>query len=69
MTTPDTHGSQPYTDVTAHPSCQVCGKPVDIRQKNTLVELLETPVARQTDAKIAWHQDCYDQYLEDGEEC
>ena len=69
MTTPDTHGNQPYTDVTAHLSCQVCGKPVDIRQKNTLVELLETPVIRQADTTIAWHQDCYDQYLEDGEEC
>lgn len=58
------------TDITAssNASCHACGKPVDLRHKNVLVELLEKPATQHTDA-IAWHQDCYDQYLDDGEEC
>jgi len=55
-------------ETSSSPSCHVCGKPVDLRHKNVLVETVEESITQPTHA-IVWHQDCYNQYLEAGEEC
>jgi hypothetical protein len=55
-------------ETSSQPPCPACGKPVDLGQKDVLVEMVEKLPSQHTDA-IAWHQDCYDQFLEDGEEC
>jgi hypothetical protein len=51
-----------------HPHCHACGKPVDLRRMNVLLEAVEKPTAQPTHA-IAWHLDCYERYLDDWEEC
>jgi len=68
MGTSNINGPRPSTEASPSPFCQVCGKPVDLRHKNVLVETVEKSITQPTEA-IAWHQDCYDQYLESGEEC
>ena len=68
MTTLNTNGTGAFVDTSSQPPCPACGKPVDLGQKDVLVEMVEKPPSQHTDA-IAWHQDCYDQFLEDGEEC
>lgn len=68
MVAPNTNGPGPSLATSSHPSCHVCRKPVDLRHENVLVELVEKSIMQPTDS-IVWHQDCYDQYLEDGEEC
>jgi len=68
MVVSNTNGPGSSLAASSHPPCHVCGKPVDIRNDNVLVELVEKSLMQPTDS-IAWHQDCYDQYLEEGEEC
>jgi hypothetical protein len=50
------------------PPCQACGKRVDLRRMNVLLEVIEKSTVRPTEV-IAWHLDCYERYLDDGEEC
>jgi len=55
-------------ETSSHPPCPACGKPVDLRRTNVLLELVEKSTEQPTKA-IAWHLDCYERYLDDGEEC
>lgn len=62
------NGARPSTAVSRDPPCHACGRPVDLRHQNVLVEVIKKLTPQQAEA-IVWHQDCYDQYLDDGEEC
>ena len=64
----DTNGPGLSTEASPSLSCQGCGKPVNLRHNNVSVETVEKSITHPTES-IAWHQDCYDQYLEAGEEC
>jgi hypothetical protein len=55
-------------ETSSHPPCHACGKPVDLRRMNVLLEVVEKSTA-QPATTIAWHLDCYERYLDDGEEC
>ena len=48
-------------------TCCGCGKPIGFEQEDTLVELVEGRWSRDR-AMIRWHQDCFNQYLDEGEE-
>lgn len=48
--------------------CRACGKPVDLRRTNVLLEVVEKSMEQPTKT-ITWHLDCYERYLDDGEEC
>lgn len=51
-----------------HQECQGCGETVDLQRDSALVE---TPSVSSSSDKhvLVWHQDCYDSFLEEGEEC
>ncbi len=49
------------------PTCYGCGKPIDLEQEDTLVELVEGRWSQDRDM-IRWHHGCFNQYLDDGEE-
>ena len=48
-------------------TCYGCGKPIDFEHEDTLVELVEGRWSQDRDM-IRWHQDCFNQYLDEGEE-
>lgn len=64
----NTNGTGPSTETVSDPLCHACGRPVDLRHQNVLVEVVEKLTPQQAEA-IVWHQDCYEQDLDDGEEC
>jgi hypothetical protein len=48
--------------------CQGCGETVDLQHDGTLVEMpIDRPASEQD--VLVWHQDCYDSFLDEGEEC
>lgn len=48
-------------------TCYGCGKPIDLENEDTLVEMVEGRWSQDGDM-IRWHQDCFNHYLEKGEE-
>ena len=50
----------------SHPTCHGCGNTIDLEIQNVLMEVVATPqpTHKQT---IAWHQDCYENFLDQGE--
>ena len=49
------------------PICHGCRKPVDPKSERALVETIDA--VQSNDRKsIAWHQDCFNNFLEAGEE-
>jgi len=48
-------------------TCYGCGKPIELEKEDTLVELDEGWWSQDRDM-IRWHQDCFNQYLDEGEE-
>ena len=55
-------------ETSSRPPCHGCGQPVDLRRMNVLLEVVKQSTEQPTKA-IAWHLDCYERYLDDGEEC
>jgi len=51
-----------------YPECRGCGGTVDLRHDNLLVEKLIADSADESGVNI-WHKDCYDLFLDEGEEC
>lgn len=49
------------------PACHGCGRPVNLENKNTLVETTERLWSHNKDG-IVWHQDCFNNFLDEGEE-
>ncbi len=49
-------------------TCHSCGKLVDLSSKNALVETPEDGPSK-TSRGVAWHQDCFNRFLDQGEEC
>jgi hypothetical protein len=47
-------------------ACHACGEAVNLHHDNMMVELVEDPRSFNTNI-IVWHQDCYDQFLDEGE--
>lgn len=68
MTTFNAKRTGSSSETSSRPSCHACGKPVDLRRMNVLLEVVEKSTGQPTKA-IAWHLDCYERYLDDGEEC
>ena len=53
--------------VPPQPACHSCREPVSLQDDNLLIEVVQNPLSENNQV-IVWHQDCYDQFLEDGEE-
>jgi len=49
------------------PICHGCKGPVDPKSERALVETID-PVHSRDRKSIAWHQDCFNNFLEAGEE-
>lgn len=67
MTRLNTNGTGSSTEIVSDPLCHACGQLVDLLHHNVLVEVVKGRRPHQADT-IVWHKDCYDQYLDDGEE-
>jgi len=65
MMNDDVHG-EPF-QTSPRPICQGCRKPVDPKSERALVETID-PVQSNDRKSIAWHQDCFHNFLEAGEE-
>lgn len=48
-------------------TCYGCGKPIDLVHEDTLVEMIGGRWPHAADI-VRWHQDCFNQYLDEGEE-
>ena len=48
-------------------ACHACGETVNLHHDNMMVELVEDPCSSNTNI-IVWHQDCYNLFLDEGEE-
>lgn len=48
-------------------TCYGCGKPIDPEQEDTLIEMVGGRWSQDGDL-IRWHQDCFNHYLDKGEE-
>jgi len=59
------HGT--FVQTLPQPTCYGCGTPINLEHEDTLVELVEGRWSRDR-AMIRWHQDCFNQYLDEGEE-
>ncbi|NGZ99150.1 MAG: hypothetical protein CV089_24075 [Nitrospira sp. WS110] len=62
------NGNKLFLHKSRQQECEGCGETVDLRHDSALVE---TPsVAAPSDKDVlVWHQQCYDSFLEEGEEC
>jgi hypothetical protein len=49
-----------------HPVCHACGRAVDFEGDNALVETFADPDSPDMN-RIAWHQDCLNDFLDQGE--
>jgi len=61
------NGRKTLGQVPTEPACHSCGKTVNLQRDNVLVELTDDPWSYNK-STIVWHQDCYDQFLDEGEE-
>lgn len=48
-------------------TCRACGKPADLGSTNTLIEPIEHPGTPGGEG-IVWHRDCFNAFLDEGEE-
>lgn len=62
------NGSRTPARVSQRQGCHACGKIVNLQHDNVLVELPDDASSPKKEA-IVWHKDCYNQFLDDGEEC
>ncbi len=46
-------------------TCHGCRKPVDPKHERTMIERIDQVQDKES---IAWHQDCFNRFLEAGEE-
>jgi hypothetical protein len=51
----------------AHPRCHSCGYPVDLTRDDALVESAAN-AQNELDGETVWHQVCFDDFLDQGEE-
>ena len=50
-----------------HSPCRSCGKPVQLQGRSAFIEPNEEP-RRSGSSQHVWHRECFDAYLEEGEE-
>jgi hypothetical protein len=50
-----------------HQECQGCGETVDLQHHSTSVEMPTVPYSSDKEV-LVWHHDCYESFLEEGEE-
>jgi hypothetical protein len=62
------NGSKSFLHRSHNQECQGCGGTIDLQRDGTLVE---TPIVHSSSDQgvLVWHQDCYDSFLDEGEEC
>lgn len=48
-------------------TCCGCGKPIDLEHEDTVIEMVEVRWSQDEDM-IRWHQDCFNHFLDEGEE-
>jgi hypothetical protein len=64
------HHSSPHETSmqrTANPKCHSCGHPVDLMRDDVLVESADI-TRNDRDGEMVWHQVCFDDFLDQGEE-
>lgn len=61
------NGSPVWSQEPPDLTCSGCGKPVDLNENNTLVEPFKEQ-SPSNEGKMAWHQQCFDRFLDEGEE-
>ena len=61
------NGHRDFPPASPHTTCSGCGEPVDIENADTLIEMTEDQWSRDGN-RIAWHQDCFNHFLDEGEE-
>ena len=59
--------SRPWSQRPPEQTCSGCGKPVDLNEKNALVEAFEEQ-GHPSGGTTAWHRHCFDHFLDEGEE-
>jgi hypothetical protein len=59
--------SREFAQTPHRPACHGCGRPVDLENENILVETTERLRSHNKDG-IVWHQDCFNTFLDEGEE-
>ena len=50
-----------------HVPCTSCGKPVQVPGSGAMIEPVDDVKARSTSER-AWHRECFNNYLDEGEE-
>lgn len=62
------NGSMSLAQNPPQSKCHGCGKSVYLQFQDAVMEVLATPQPphKQT---VVWHHDCYDDFLDRGEEC
>jgi hypothetical protein len=61
------NGHRTFVQTPPQPTCCGCGKSIDLKHEDTLVELVDRRWS-QDRGMIRWHQNCFDHYLDEGEE-
>jgi hypothetical protein len=61
------NGSPVWSQEPSDLKCSGCGKPVDLSKNNTLIEPFKEQFP-SNEGKMAWHQQCFDRFLDEGEE-
>jgi len=61
------NGHRTFVQTPPHLTCYGCGKPIDLEHEDTLVEVVDGRWSPDRNM-IRWHQNCFDQYLDEGEE-
>jgi hypothetical protein len=62
------NGSKSFLHRSQNQACQGCGETIDLQRDETLVEMPSVHLSSDQGV-LVWHQDCYDSFLDEGEEC
>jgi hypothetical protein len=62
------NGSKSFLRRPHSQECQGCGETIDLQRDGTLVEMPIVHSSSDQDV-LVWHQDCYNSFLDEGEEC
>jgi hypothetical protein len=62
------NGSKSFLHRSQNHACQGCGETIDLQRDGTLVETPSVHLSSDQSV-LVWHQDCYDSFLDEGEEC
>lgn len=61
------NGHRAFPQAPPRLTCYGCGKPIDLEHEDTLVEMVESRWSHDG-GMIRWHQNCFNHFLDEGEE-